>query len=158
MVLRARRKRGTAMTPKLLTIGLIVASLVGYQLAQRTMPTGTNPFAVIAIAYVLGIIACAFLAPGVGKPIGPADVALLRHWPIWVLAGSVVGIEVGYLLAYRAGWPLATTTGITYTTTMVLLAVIGATCFSEGISPRRAAGVVLAIGGVWLLVAPTRMP
>jgi drug/metabolite transporter (DMT)-like permease len=146
------------MTAKLLTIGLIVASLVGYQLAQRTMPTGANPFIVIAIAYFLGIIACALLAPGVGKPIGLADAALLRHWPVWVLAGSVVGIEVGYLLAYRAGWPLATTTGITYTATMVLLAIIGAAYFSEGISPRRAAGVVLAIGGVWLLVAPTRTP
>ena len=158
MVLRARRDRGAAMTVKLLTIGLIIASLVGYQLAQRTMPTGANPFAVISIAYVLGIIACAFLAPGVGKPIGPADVALLRHWPVWVLAGSVVGIELGYLLAYRAGWPLATTTGITYTASMVLLAAIGAACFAEGISLRRAAGVVLAIGGVWLLVAPTRTP
>ena len=146
------------MTAKLLTIGLIVASLVGYQLAQRTMPAGANPFVVIAIAYFLGIIACALLAPGVGKPIGLADAALLRHWPVWVLAGSVVGIEVGYLLAYRAGWPLATTTGITYTASMVLLAIIGAACFSEGISPRRAAGVVLAIGGVWLLVAPTRTP
>ena len=62
------------------------------------------------------------------------------------------------LLAYRAGWPLATTTGVTYTSTMVLLAVIGATFFSEGISPRRAAGLALAMGGVWLLVAPMRAP
>src|ERR1022692_1015397 len=46
------------MTAKLLTIGLVVASLVGYQLAQRTMPTGANPFTVVAIAYFLGIIAC----------------------------------------------------------------------------------------------------
>jgi hypothetical protein len=66
------------MTVKLLTLGLIVASLVGYQLAQRTMPTGANPFTVIAIAYFLGIIACAFLAPRVGKPIGLADVTATR--------------------------------------------------------------------------------
>jgi drug/metabolite transporter (DMT)-like permease len=144
------------MIAKVLTIGLVVASLDGYQLAQRTMPTGANPFTVVAVAYLLGIIACAFLAPTVGKPIGPDDIALLKQWPIWVLAGSVVGIEIGYLLAYRAGWPLATTTGVTYTSTMVLLAVIGANFFSEGISPRRAVGLALAMGGVWLLVAPTR--
>jgi drug/metabolite transporter (DMT)-like permease len=98
------------------------------------------------------------LAPGVGKPIGLEDAALLKQWPIWVLALSVVGIEIGYLLAYRAGWPLATTTGVTYTSTMVLLALIGATFFSESISLRRAAGLALAMGGVWLLVAPTRAP
>ena len=146
------------MIVKFLTIGLVVASLVGYQLAQRAMPTDANPFTVVAIAYFLGIIACAFLAPAVGKPIGLDDAALLRQWPIWVLAGSVVGIEIGYLLAYRAGWTLATTTGVTYTSSMVLLAVIGATSFSESISPRRAAGLALAISGVWLLSAPARTP
>ena len=146
------------MTSKLLIIALIVASLVGYQLAQRAMPAGANPFTVIAIAYLLGIIACGVLAPAVGRPIGLTDATLLRHWPIWVLAGSVVGIELGYLLAYRAGWPIAITTGITYTATMFVLAVIGTICFSEGFSPRRVAGIVLAMGGVWLLVAPARTP
>jgi drug/metabolite transporter (DMT)-like permease len=144
------------MNLKFFPIALIIAAQVGYQLAQRAMPAGANPFTVIAIAYLLGIIACAVLAPGVGRPIGFVDAGLLKHWPIWGLAASVVGIELGYLLAYRAGWALATTTGIGYTATMVLVAVIGATCFSEGMSARRAAGLVMAIGAVWLLVAPTR--
>ena len=152
-----KRPRCT-MNVKLFPIGLIIASQVGYQLAQRAMPASANPFTVIAIAYLLGIIACALLAPGAGRPIGLVDAALLKHWPIWALAVSVVGIELGYLLAYRAGWPLATTTGIGYTATMVLVAVIGAIFFSEGMSARRAAGIVMAIGGVWLLVAPARTP
>jgi drug/metabolite transporter (DMT)-like permease len=146
------------MTAKLLTIALVIGSLVAYQLAQRSMPTGTNPCTVVAIAYFLGMIACVVLAPKVGKPLGLDDISLLKHWPIWVLAGSVVGIEIGYLLAYRAGWQLAMTTGITYTSTMVLLGIVGATFFSESISLRSAAGLALAIGGVWLLVAPTRTP
>ena len=151
-----RNSRGATMNVKLLPIGLIIASQVGYQLAQRAMPASANPFTVIAIAYLLGIIACAVLAPEVGRPIGLVDARLLKHWPIWALAVSVVGIELGYLLAYRAGWALATTTGMGYTATMVLVAVIGAICFSEGMSARRAAGLVLAIGAVWLLVAPAR--
>ena len=142
------------MNLKLLPIGLIIASQVGYQLAQRAMPASANPFTLIAVAYLLGIVVCALLAPGVGRPIGFVDVGLLKHWPIWGLAASVVGIELGYLLAYRAGWALATTTGIGYTATMILVALIGATCFSEGMSARRAAGLVMAIGAVWLLVAP----
>ena len=137
-------------------IGLIIIAQVGYQLAQRAMPTNANPFTVVAIAYLLGIIACAALAPVVGRPIGLVDAGLLKHWPIWGLAASVVGIELGYLLAYRADWSLATTTGIGYTATMVLVAVIGAAFFSEGMSVRRAGGLVMAIGAVWLLVAPTR--
>src|SRR6185437_3708933 len=113
------------MTTKLLTISLVFGSLVGYQLAQRAMPTGTNPFTLVAMAYLLGMIACAILAPLFGKPIGFEVVGLFGRWQIWALAASVVGIEIGYLLAYRSGWPLATTTGVTYTSTMVFLAVIG---------------------------------
>jgi drug/metabolite transporter (DMT)-like permease len=146
------------MTTKLLTISLVFASLVGYQLAQRAMPTGTNPFTLVAMAYLLGMIACAILAPLFGKPIGFEVVGLFGKWQIWALAASVVGIEIGYLLAYRAGWPLATTTGITYTSTMVFLAVIGATFFDESLSLRRIAGLALAIASVWLLVAPSRAP
>ena len=147
---------GATINPTLLPIGLIIASQVGYQLAQRAMPAGANPFAAIAVAYVLGIAACVALAPLVGRPIGIADAGLVRHWPIWALAASVVGIELGYLLAYRAGWTLATTTGVGYSATIVLVALIGAAYFSEALSARRAAGLVLAVGAVWLLVAPPR--
>jgi drug/metabolite transporter (DMT)-like permease len=146
------------MTEKLMTMGLVVSSLVAYQLAQRSMPAGANPFTVVAIAYFLGIIACLILAPWFGKPIEVEDSALLKQLPIWALATSVVGIEIGYLLAYRAGWPIATATGVTYTSTMVLLAILGATFFSEALSVRRTTGLVLAMGGVWLLVAPPRAP
>lgn len=58
--------------------------------------------------------------------------------------------------AYRIGWPLGTTTGITYTSNMVLLALIGACVFGEAITLRRAAGLLLAMAGVWLLVVPPR--
>jgi hypothetical protein len=51
--------RGAAMTLKLLPIGLIITSLVSYQLSQRMMPTGANPFTIVAIVYFLGIFACA---------------------------------------------------------------------------------------------------
>jgi drug/metabolite transporter (DMT)-like permease len=146
------------MAARFLTIALIIAALIGYQVAQRAMPPGANPFAVVIIVYLLGIAACIVLAPVVGRPIGLYDAALVKQWPLWALAGSVVGSEVGFLLAYRAGWPLATATGITYTASMAALAVIGTTFFAEDVSPRRVAGLALAIAGVWLLVAAPRAP
>jgi len=146
------------MTAKLLPIMLVVASCVSYQLAQRSMSVAANPFAVVALVYALGIVACFALAPLVARPIGIADVHLLRDWPPWLLAASVVGIEVGYLLVYRTGWSLGTTVGVTYTLTIVLVAVIGATFFAEVLSLRRVAGLLFALAGLWLLLAPSHVP
>jgi len=146
------------MTAKLLPIILVVASCVSYQLAQRAMSAAANPFAVVALVYALGIVACFALAPALVRPIGFADVHLLRDWPPWLLAASVVGIEVGYLLVYRTGWSLGTTVGVTYTLTIVLVAVIGATFFAEALSLRRIAGLFFALAGLWLLLAPNHVP
>jgi len=144
------------MNAKLLTILFASISVVGYQIVQRSMPTGSNPFTLVAIAYALGILFCALLAPIFGRPIGLEDAALLRQWQIWGLAVSIVCIEVGYLLTYRAGWSLATTTSVTYTSSMMVLAAIGAVFFSEDLSLRKVAGLALATIGLWMLVTPPR--
>ena len=144
------------MTPRIITLLLLLAALVGYQLAQRTMPAGANPFAVVAVAYFIGLIACAVLAPQFGRPLVMTDLRLFQRGSIWLLAASIVGIEIGYLLTYRAGWTLAVTTGVTYAASTVLLTIIGAAYFSEGISWRGVVGLAMAMGGMWLLVFPVR--
>ena len=137
---------------KLLTILLVIISGVVYQVAQRSVPSGANPFKVIAVVYLLGFIACAALAQIAGSPIGLSDVSLLKRLPVWLLVGSCAGCEVGYLLAYRVGWSLGNTACVSYTSTIIVLAVVGAAFYAEGISLRRAAGLALALLGLWLLV------
>ena len=144
------------MAGKFLSITLVVVACVAYQLAQRSMSAAANPFAMVALVYALGILACFALAPLAGRPIGIADVQLLRDWPPWLLGASVVGIEIGYLLVYRAGWSLGASVGITYTLTIVTLAVIGAVFFAEQASPRRVAGLLFALAGLWMLIEPHR--
>ena len=140
------------MTPKLLTILFVVVSSVAYQLAQRYAPSDTNPFRVIAVVYFLGSITCVILAPIAGSPVGFSDVRLLKQWPIWLLVASCIGCEVGYLLAYRVGWSLGNTACTSFTSTIVILAIVGATFYAEGISRRQTLGLALAVLGLWLLV------
>jgi drug/metabolite transporter (DMT)-like permease len=150
-----RHFKGHEMLDKLGPILLIVVSSVAYQFAQRAVSSSANAFSVFVLVYLLGTLFCVVLASLWGRPVAVTDLQLLKTWPTWILGAAVVGIEVGYLWAYRTGWPVGTAVGVTYTLTIGVLAVAGVLFLSEEISLRRVAGLAFSLAGLWLLLAPS---
>jgi drug/metabolite transporter (DMT)-like permease len=144
------------MLARLGPILLVVLSSVAYQFAQRAVSSTANAFSIFVLVYLLGMVLCLVLAPLWGRPMALADLQLLKTWPAWVLGVSVVGIEVGYLLAYRAGWPVGTAVGVTYTLTIAVLALAGVMFLSEELSMRRVMGLCFSLAGLWLLLGQSR--
>jgi drug/metabolite transporter (DMT)-like permease len=130
-----------------------IAGQVAYHLAQKSVPAAANPFATLSFAYLTGLISCIALAPLVGNPLSMSDVRVAYSWQTWVLGASIVAIEIGYLLAYRSGWSIGVAFAIAATTTTVLLAAIGGLWLGDTLGARRLIGLLLATGGVWLVVA-----
>ena len=60
-------------------------------------------------------------------------------------------IELGFLLTYRAAWPVSIASVMMNGIVAVLLLPIGAALFGEPITAVRVAGVVLCLLGVSLL-------
>src|SRR5436190_24061473 len=87
---------------------LIVLGLVIYQVSQKSTDQGANPFVVIIMAYLIGIAACIggyFLVPKQDAALAP-----MMRTVVWSAAGIGLGaaaIEIGFMLAYRAGWSLS---------------------------------------------------
>lgn len=140
------------MTAFIYSIALVIASQVSYQLAVKAIPRESSPFAVLAVVYGIAMLACGVLAAVAGRPVGFADARRLLGWPAALLALAVVGIEVGYLLAYRSGWKLGATFAVTSVATVAVLALLGAAWFGEVLDGRRVLGLALALGGGWLVV------
>lgn len=131
-------------------IALIVLSNVAYHLGQKAVPKAAHPLVatlgmyLVATAATLALLAFAGAAPWRGA--GAA-----AHWSVGLVGLGIVGIEVGFLLAYRGGWPLATT-AVTATTLVALaLLPIGVLVFREPMNAPRVAGLLLALSGLWLL-------
>lgn len=141
------------MTPFIFSIVLVIASQVAYQLAVKAVPPGSNPFSVLVIVYGLAMVVCMLLSPLAGKAIAFPDYRRLMSWPTCLLALAIVGIEIGYLLAYRSGWKLGATFAMTSVATVSLLALFGIVWFGELIDGKRALGLALALAGGWLVVA-----
>ena len=89
------------------SIVLIVASNVLYNICQKSTPRGANPFSSLLVTYVTAAILtlCAF-------PFHKTDEGFLQtfhglNWTSIALGISIVGLELGYLMAYRAGWNIS---------------------------------------------------
>ena len=141
------------MTAFVYSIALVIASQVTYQLAVKAVPPGSNPFGVLIIVYGLAMVGCIVLSPLAGGPLAFADFRRLLSWPMCLLALAVVGIEIGYLLAYRSGWKLGATFAVTSVATVAVLALLGIVWFGELIDGKRVLGLLLALAGGWLVVA-----
>ena len=131
---------------------LVVIGMMIYQVSQKTTNENANPFVVVIMAYVIGILACMggyFLIPKQDA----ASLPMVKT-AIWSALGIGLGaaaIEIGFMLAYRAGWnvnilPLSVTVA-----GAVLLVPVGLFAFRESLSIEKALGILLCIGGLVLI-------
>ena len=67
------------------------------------------------------------------------------------LAFTLVGLEVGFLLAYRAGWTISLAGLFSNATVSVLLLPVGLMLFKDRLSGVNALGVLVAIVGLVLM-------
>lgn len=135
------------------SMAIVIASQILYQLTVKAVPSKESPFGFLSLAYGLAMVVCLVLSRFEGKPLVLADFKRLSlSWQIWLLALAVVGIEFGYLLAYRSGWKVGVTYAVASATTISVLALIGLLWFSDALGVRGVLGVVLVFAGGLLVV------
>ncbi|GAB2174778.1 EamA family transporter [Dongia sp. agr-C8] len=135
-----------------LSITIAILSQVLYHFAQKALPAGTRPFLLLAVVYAIATVSCLGLATVGARPLAMSDLKPLLSWPVVLLAASVVGIEIGYLLVYRQGWSVGLAFSVASTATVVLLAVTGLLLFRESLNAWQILGLGLAVAGTWLVV------
>lgn len=134
------------------SIVLIVSSVLTYQIAQKYVPHELNPWHALVVVYVvaLGFCIVASLLDRGAKPFFES----MREVNLAVILVGVaaVGIELGWILAFRAGWPLSITGLVSNVTVAMLVAPIGFLFFKEKLSVQNIAGIALCLIGLALVV------
>ncbi len=135
-----------------LSVIVIVASNVLYHVAQKSIPSGVHPLLSVAVTY-----AAAFLVTLALWPISPGGAPKLSgiaqlNWATLGVAVSAVGIEIGFLLAYRAGWNINVGSLTVSVAVALLLIPTGALLFKEHLSAANAVGIVLCLAGLTLVM------
>lgn len=130
------------------SIVLIVASNILYNICQKSTPKGANPFSALLVTYgtacVLTIIASIFYKSDRSFIESFKDL----NWTSVILGIAIVGLELGYLLAYRAGWNISIGSLVANIFLALLLIPIGILFYKEGFEPHKIVGVGLCIAGL----------
>jgi drug/metabolite transporter (DMT)-like permease len=134
------------------SILLVISSVVSYHLCQKSLSQAVSPLATLIITYLV-----AFLATGTLYFFTAGKESVGDHMkqisPKAILLGlAIVGMEVGFFLAYRSGWKIGSASLISNITATAILLPIGMLFFNEGgIGLREGIGMALAVSGVLLV-------
>lgn len=140
------------MTAFYFPVALTVVGLIFYHLAQKSIPKDLNPFHATMIAYAVGFVLCAICALGYPGKKSVIDSLRDSNWAVIVVGAGAVCIELGFLLAYRAGWRISVAGLATNVVGTLLLVPIGILIFKEHLSLRNILGVIFCVLGLILVV------
>ena len=130
---------------------LIVGSNCMYNICTKSMPQGVNPFGALMVTYIVGAVLSAVLF-FIGIRHGNAAEEMSKiNWTAIVLGIVIVGLEVGYVFLYRAGWNVNNGALTANICLAVALVVIGYLLYKESISPRQIAGIAVCGVGLFLI-------
>ena len=134
-------------------ISAVVAIMgaVGYQYFVKQVPASINPVVSVLGIYVAVLAMGLFLLPFI-----PPEGGLIKHirqlnWIQVGVAGSVLFLELGFLLMYRSGWNLSTGNLVTGVFVNIILVIIGLWLFGEKVTLINGIGIILSIIGVSLI-------
>lgn len=139
------------MNSAYLPIAMIIFGGVLYQVSQKSIPQTASPLHAIIIAYLAGILFCGLFAFFYTAEKTFIDSFKESNWAVYTVGIGAAFIEIGFLLAYRAGWNLSSTSVLVNIAIAVLLIPIGILVFRERLSLPQGIGILLCVAGLVLL-------
>ena len=130
---------------------IIVASNVLYNVCTKSTPQGVNAFASLAVTYAVGAAACFAIFLITAKQKNIAAELHKANWATFALGLVIVGLEIGYILAYRNGWRMNVLSVTANIILAVALIVVSLVFYKESLTVKQLAGIALCAGGLLLI-------
>lgn len=133
------------------SIALAIGSSALYHFSQKQIPAGVNPIVSIIITYAVSIIICIGLLYFSWPADGLWNAVKQLNWASYVLALSLIGLEVGFLLVYRSGWNIGLAAVLVNVVASLILIPIALIVFKDKLSWVNIAGVLVCLVGLVML-------
>lgn len=132
-------------------IALVVFSNILYQICAKGVPKDMDAMASMTITYIVGAVCSAIMFFVMNKNGNLLqEYAKMNLAPIF-LGVSVVGLEVGFIYAYKNGWAVSTASIVQSSFLAVALLVVGAVLYHETITANKIIGMVICLIGLYFI-------
>ncbi len=129
-------------------IAVIVISNIMYQICLKSAPENINAFASLSVTYMVaavGSFALYFLTVKNGNLIN--EYSHINLMPV-LLGISLIGLEGGFIWAFKAGWAISTTTIVQSSILSAALIFVGFFLYGEAITFNKVLGIVICFIGL----------
>ena len=129
-------------------LALVVLSNVIYQICAKSVPEGMNPFASLTITYLVSAVVSGILFFSLSREPDLFQEYAKTNWVPFVFGLVLVGLEVGFIYAYKAGWQVGTAQIVQSALVAVILIAVGYFLYQETISWNKILGIVVCLVGL----------
>lgn len=130
---------------------IVILSNTFYNICMKSMPSDVNAFGALMVTYLVAAIISGIIFV---FAVGPSNVGVELskiNWTSIILALAIVGLEVGYVFVYRAGWTVSTASVVANIGLACVLLVVGYFLYKENVSFNQILGIFVCMVGLILI-------
>ena len=132
-------------------LALVVLSNTFYQICTKSVPGDMNPLASLTVTYLVGAVVSFLLYFVLNRDADIVREYSRLNWAPFVLGIVIVGLEVGWIYAYKAGWAVSTGQVVHAAVLAVILLFVGYFLYHESITWNKIVGVLVCLAGLGLI-------
>lgn len=130
---------------------MIVGSNIIYDISAKSFPEPMNPQAGLSVVYTIAAIVTfiIFLLTSDNKNF--IEELKKINWATFLLAAGCMGIDLGYILLFRAGWNISLGSLVCNILIAISLIIAGIIFYREEITKDHLIGISLCLTGLILI-------
>ena len=129
-------------------MALVVVSNIFYQICTKSVSKEIDPYASLIVTYLVGAAASAVLYFTLGSGGNLIKEYGKLNWVSFVLGIVIVGLEAGWIYAYKAGWQVSTGFIVQSAFLAAALLVVGFFLYHESLTWNKLVGVAICLIGL----------
>ena len=139
------------MTSYVWPIALVIFSNIFYHICAKSTPGDVHPFAALTVTYLTSALASGILYFVLTPQANLVKECGKVNWASIVLGVAIVGLEGGWLYAYKAGWQVNSGFIVQSAFVSVLLLFVGYFLYHEALTWNKLVGVVICLLGLFFI-------
>ena len=129
-------------------IALVVLSNILYQICAKSVPHGMDPLASLTVTYLVAAAVCGALYFALNRGGNLLHEYGRMNWAPVVLGVVIVGLEAGYIFAFKAGWQISTAQVVQAAILAGVLLFVGYLLYHEALTWNKILGIVICLVGL----------
>ena len=134
-----------------LPIVMIVIFNIIYHICSKSVPEGVSPFLSLSVTYLVGFLLSVLLFFMTRSENGILSELGRVNWAAPVLGLSIVGLEAGFIYAYKQGWEISRASLVQSSFLAISLILVGYVLYGEPLTWNKILGALVCIGGLVLI-------